>query len=262
MSFVANDSILAATVQEARAIARHRPFWLGLLGAGFVLGLSGPFGTYGTLPVAARLGYWLLVVCTSFWIGYLTSYAVAVLAEERGVGARISLGLGAVAGSLPVAVWLSALHAVFFGAPFWQDAAHLLVYVAPISLAVAFITEAMSTRDAGPAAEPKPPQTAAWLDQLPADLGRDLTLLQVQDHYLRVETPRGEALVRGTLQEAADDLGGMGVRVHRSWWVARQAVRAFEYRNGAPTVVLTDGRTLPVGRTYRRAAMDMLRPRD
>ncbi|MEO1790259.1 MAG: LytTR family DNA-binding domain-containing protein [Pseudomonadota bacterium] len=42
------------------------------------------------------------------------------------------------------------------------------------------------------------------------------------------------------------------MRVHRSWWVARDAIDAYTYRGGAPVITLRTGREVPVGRAYRK----------
>ena len=259
MTNVVNDTALDETLAEARAIARRPRFWIGLAGAGIVVGLVGPFGTYDTVPILVRIVYWLAVVATTFWIVYLTSFVVTSRLEARGVPVRWSDGFGAAAASLPVTVWLAGLHAVIFAAPFWADALRLFPYVAVITVVVAALSEALAARDTMPVSPASPPPDPAWLDQLPAHLGRDLILLQAQDHYVRAQTPLGEALIRTTIQEAADALDGHGMRVHRSWWVARGAIRAYAYRNGAPVVVLRNEEEIPVGRTYRRAVREALR---
>ena len=259
MGKVVNDTVLKETMAEARALAGRRRFWMGLLGAGLVIGLTGPFGTYDTVPLLVRTGYWLVVVSVTFWLGYLVSFAVASWAEDRGLGSTLSVRLGALAASIPVTALLAGLHAVFFAASFWADAMRLLPYVAVIAVAIAALDEALVAREASPAPPAATPPEPAWLDRLPAHLGRNLILLQAQDHYVRAETDRGETLIRSRLQEAANDLGDFGVRIHRSWWVARSAIQAYRYRNGTPVVVLQNGLELPVGRTYRRTVRGALR---
>lgn len=259
MGKVANDTVVAETIAEARLLARRGRFWAGLLGAGFVIGLTGPFGTYDALPTLVRTAYWLFIVTTTFWLGYLVSFAVATTAEGYGIGAPTSLGIGAAIASLPVTAWLAGFHMAIFATPFLTDALELLPYVAVICFAVSALSEAVAIREVGEAPSRTPTPEPAWLDQLPDHLGRDLILLHAEDHYVRAETELGQTLIRTTLQDAANDLGEYGVRLHRSWWVARRAVQAYRYRSGAPVVVLQCGRELPVGRTYRRSVKEALR---
>ncbi len=251
--------ILAETGAELRAMAGQKRIWLGMVGAGVVIGLTGPFGTYDTLPLPLRCAYWFVVVVTTFWIGYAVSFATATWAENRGMGTATSLGLGSFLASLPVTAWLASLHAVVFAAPFWADMLRLLPYVLVITVVVAVLSETIELRQTEPAQPHHPPSQPGWLDQLPPRLGRDLILLHAQDHYVRVETALGESLIRARLQDAAIELGGYGLRLHRSWWVARAAIKSVAYRKGALVAVLQDGRELPIGRTYRRAVREALR---
>jgi LytTr DNA-binding domain len=81
------------------------------------------------------------------------------------------------------------------------------------------------------AATPQPtPVSAALaphplLDQLPPELGSDIIALEMEDHYVRVHTALGSALVLMRLRDAMALVGEVeGMQVHRSWWVARTAV--------------------------------------
>ena len=81
---------------------------------------------------------------------------------------------------------------------------------------------------------PAPPPNPL-LDQLPPDLGSDIIALEMEDHYLRVHTALGSALVLMRLRDGIALLGDLeGMQVHRSWWVARTAVDE----------VLRDGRNI------------------
>ena len=72
-------------------------------------------------------------------------------------------------------------------------------------------------------------------DRLPARLGRTVLCLQMEDHYVRVHTPEGSALVLMSLSQAMAGLKDVdGAQTHRSWWVARAGV----------TGVVEDGRNM------------------
>ena len=258
MENVADDSPFAYAATEAKDLARRPTFWLSLLGAALVIGLIGPFGTFADMPLVARLAYWLAVCATTFWIGFLPSATAAAMAEAKGLSLPLLIVFSGLAGSLPVTLWLAGLHRVAFGAPFVEWALVFLPYVAVISVAVSALFYAFAERQIVATDQPPPPDKPAWLDRLPDAIGRDLMLLQTQDHYLRAVTPKGETLIRAPLREADQELGPYGVRVHRSWWVARAWIGAYEYRGGAPVVVLRDGQTVPVGRAYRSRVREAL----
>lgn len=93
-----------------------------------------------------------------------------------------------------------------------------------------------------------------FMSRLPAYLGTDIRYIQMQDHYLRVVTRGGEALVLMPFRDALTELDGVeGLQVHRSWWVALGAI-AQVVRDGRKTVaVMVDGAHVPVSDTYRAA---------
>ena len=256
---VVNDTVLTETIAETRDLLSSGRFWMALLGAGLIIGLTGPFGTYDALPLLVRIGYWLVVISTTFLLGHVISFATASWAEDRGFGAYVSIGIGALSASVPVTMLLAGVHTVMFEASFWADVLRLLPYVVVIAAAVALFLEAVAVGNAQPAPRADVSPEPAWLNQLPAHLGKNLILLQAQDHYVRAVTDRGETLIRAKLQDASDQLGDFGFRIHRSWWVARNAVHALQYRKGTPVLVLRNGTQLPVGRTYRRSVRDALR---
>lgn len=245
-----NDTALAEAWDEARQTAGAVRVWASLAAAGAVIGLAGPFGTFETLSVLARIGYWLGITVTTYWLGFVVAIGFAITAERRGLRPAPALVVGALVAAVPITCWIAGAHALIFGQAFWRDGLNLLPYVLILSPAAALLSAALAgPQDAIQEHAPDP----SWLDKLPPKLGRELVSLQAEDHYVRATTTQGEALIRGKLQDAADALGGTGIRIHRSWWVARDAVTALRFEAGAPVVVLHDGRTLPVGRTYRKS---------
>ena len=73
--------------------------------------------------------------------------------------------------------------------------------------------------------------------------------IETQDHYLSVNTADGQYLLRATLAEAMARIEpGAGMRVHRSWWVAREAVLRAERRGRDHVLLLKDERVIPVAR--------------
>lgn len=143
MRFVADSTILG----EARAVGRNPILWAGLAGVALLVGLTGPFGTYTTMQAPLRLIYWALVVMTCYWIGLMASFAAATWLETLNAPPALSVGLGALVASIPITLWLSALHAILLRDPFFADFVRLLPYVAVISLTVNYLSEAIAAGD-------------------------------------------------------------------------------------------------------------------
>ena len=79
--------------------------------------------------------------------------------------------------------------------------------------------------------------------------------------YLRVRTPRGEAMVPGALKELDAALPpGLGFRIHRSHWVALGHCKGLRKRGGGWVCCLDTGLTLPVSRRRLAAAKKAIGP--
>jgi DNA-binding LytR/AlgR family response regulator len=103
-----------------------------------------------------------------------------------------------------------------------------------------------------PAAPPPSLPGEGLLDRLPLAIGRQLVSISADLHYLQVVTRRGRATVLGSLAEVESELGQRGLRIHRSHWVALDAIRRLHRNAQGWRCELQDGRSLPVSR--RRAA--------
>jgi len=89
----------------------------------------------------------------------------------------------------------------------------------------------------------------ALLDHLPPELGSEIIALQMEDHYVRVHTALGSDLVLMRMRDAVALLADLdGRQVHRSWWVARDAVEDVERHGRNVRLVLARGIEAPVSR--------------
>lgn len=98
-------------------------------------------------------------------------------------------------------------------------------------------------------------QSVAFLERLPFKFRQaQIVALSAEDHYLRVHTAVGDTLILMRLYDAIRELEGIeGSQVHRSWWVAKDAVTDIERRDGRATLTLSNGLLVPVSRTYHKA---------
>ena len=93
--------------------------------------------------------------------------------------------------------------------------------------------------------------------KLPLQARGALVRIEAQDHYLNVVTDWGSALILMRLSEAAEALEGFaGLQVHRSHWIAVEAVRAHRRETGRDILVMRDGTEVPVARGRRAAAQE------
>jgi DNA-binding LytR/AlgR family response regulator len=103
-------------------------------------------------------------------------------------------------------------------------------------------------------AEPAPSGDArhpALLGRLPAARRGRLLHLCVRDHYVEVTTDKGTTMVLMRLSDAVRETAPIaGVQVHRSHWVARDAVRRSLREGGRLKIELETGIRVPVSRSF------------
>jgi LytTr DNA-binding domain len=98
------------------------------------------------------------------------------------------------------------------------------------------------------------PRANHFMERLPARLRTaELWAVKAEDHYLSAVTASGETLIRLRMADALKELAAVeGAQTHRSWWVARHAVRGVRKGEGRIGLLLPDGREVPVSRAYAR----------
>lgn len=80
----------------------------------------------------------------------------------------------------------------------------------------------------------------------PKTEGRVL-VLSAQDHYVEFTTTTGKKLVRMRMREAIAQMQGQdGLSVHRSYWVAKDAIEALQKSGGKHFLLLSNGDKIPV----------------
>jgi len=259
-----NGSPLQFALRELRARLTS-PRTLGVLVIVIVvLGLAGPFGTFDALTTAARFGYWAAVALTTYCAGLLFGMLALALAR-RHTDRRPRLVLAiASAACLPVTLAVVAINLVVLGEPVpsLPSFLELLLNCFFITLGIAAIIVITSNRAAPRAATsvtesvaaPTPP---AILKRLPLAQRGALRYMSMQDHYVDVVTDKGHALVLMRLSDAIAETGSLiGLRIHRSHWVALDAVRSVSRSEGKVVVEMVDGARLPVSRSYLSAARE------
>jgi DNA-binding LytR/AlgR family response regulator len=227
--------------------------------AGVVLAVTGAFGT-GAAPFWLRLVYWMPMILIGALWGHLCSRLVErwIDRDEQPWRAVAALTL-AITGPVAVVVWL--ITGLVFEHRLYplETLPYLIgpvgVVTATLSAVNVFLSRAQSVQTHAAVVGAAP---ARFPDRLPMKLkGATLRAVQAEDHYLRVHTDRGSDLILMRLADALEELEGLeGAQTHRSWWVARSAVREVARGDGRATLSLDGGLTAPVSRRYARALRD------
>jgi len=230
----------------------------GMAVVALLLGFAGPFGTYDELGTLPRLGYWTAIVFATYGVGYAVSVlAGRALARLLPADWLRLLVVGVLAG-LPITLAVVVVNLLAFGAAGWHviGLASLWPNVTLIAIGVLVISLLLERAMAPPAtaADPADEAPPALLERLPLPQRGPLLSLSVADHYVDVVTARGHALLLMRLSDAIGEARPtLGLQIHRSHWVALDAVARTLRVDGRLVVELRDGRRLPVSRSYAEA---------
>lgn len=232
------------------------------------ISIAGPFGTFDGMAWPLRLAYWAGLIGLSIPV----HHAIRTGVERHRTGlnfwvASLVIGLVFAAVFTPM-VWMVTKPFADRGmvtlVPFWIMAlVNLLGSGIVRSVYGLWHLDALESGRIAAAAvvreepEPVPPQRQdppmpRLLLRLDADKRGNLQHLSVRDHYVVVQTDRGQSTLLMRFADALRELDGIdGMRVHRSHWVARTAVAGMERSSGKLHLRLCDGRLVPVSRSYR-----------
>lgn len=219
------------------------------VGIGLLLGLMGPFGSFFNDNPPLRIAYWIGTVSSGMvFFGVVTRLAAAgaqrLGAPDWAIIPPVVLVGSAVQGmplrAVAIAIWPQIDRAV----PPLEWYGQCLAITTPIVLAYYFIR--VRSHAHMPAREGLAPVEAST----PVTDPGAVLYLRMEDHYVRIRTEHGSRLEMGPLGRVTAGLSGVeGLRVHRSWWVARRAIQGVERDGRNLRLRLVDGETAPVSRT-------------
>jgi hypothetical protein len=236
---------------------------------GVFLAIIGPFGSIAA-PMAERLVTWLGFA----WLGYACYRPMQAVvtwgARELGLPRWGMLAATVLVATVPMTVAVVAVNSL--GPGRWLSPGlegWLTTYSSVLVIGGAITAlfnmvqgpglidrdrpaQAPAASSPAPSAAPEPPPAPTahpLLDQLPAELGSQIIALEMEDHYVRVHTALGSALVLMRLRDAMVLVGEIeGMQVHRSWWVARGAVEDVLREGRNVRLQLARGIEAPVAR--------------
>ncbi len=225
-----------------------------LVALGLLMAMLGPYDTL-RLPAAIRTLYWLLAIVGGGLIG---------IALDIVLGSRIdrfwSRVLGVtVAMTPPVTALVYGLNIWVFGDPegiqwlpslLWQVFVIALLVMAMRALAWRRVVETRTV-----VVPPVPEAGRAFRMRLSARRrSARLLAIEAEDHYVRAHTDMGSELVGMRFADALAELAeAHGHRLHRSWWVADEAIESVRWRRGAGEARLAGGLIAPVSRNHAAA---------
>ncbi|TCM84398.1 LytTR family DNA-binding domain-containing protein [Rhodovulum steppense] len=238
--------------QEFGRVLFHPSTLLLWIGLSLLLALGGPFGTYAA-SLSQRLALWPLLAGA----GLAGGAALRVVLRHRlpGLGAwqRALVKAGVLTAVLAVPVFRMAegLGPEVIERDALKGVAEAALGVFGLSLGLSALHIALARRR-----EAREAATAGadcpLLRRLPAERRGAVIRLSSSDHYVQVVTERGTTQILIRFADAIAELRAVeGLRVHRSHWVALDAVTGTRRAEGRLFLTLSDGTELPVSRRHR-----------
>lgn len=248
---------------------RHRNSYLLAIGIGVVMAIIAPLQT-DQIALPPRMAYWQILMLSGATLGL----GITELVERWGRLHRwpwLEVPVIGTLIALPLTMIVMGTGAMFFGA----NASGIFRFsynfgiTALISIAITALGHAINgnTGSEAPstpvyvATEPPLPQPEPnrFAERLPLPL-RSLPViaLQAEDHYLRVHLHGGQStLILMRLSDAIAELpADTGAQTHRSWWVAKDAVRSVAKGDGRATLTLDHNVEAPVSRSFYKVLGD------
>jgi hypothetical protein len=252
---------------------------------GLIFGIIGPFGTF-EIPLVPRVLLWILMILAGYPIFRALGTVASWLAETTSVPYALALPLALTIAAMPMSFIVAGLFMRVDPLTAVKDPAFLAFYLQvwvvglivhgamtlvmrqPVIEAVAPSTlpSDIRTTEPAPMAMPATPPAdapngassgaSAGASSLPLPPGfGPLLALKAEDHYLRAYAPDREEMFLMRLRDAVAILpADAGVQVHRSWWVAHDAVRSVARDGRASVLTLRNGVEVPVARDRMAAA--------
>jgi len=244
------DTVLKRPDRWARVMS-----WATLAGVEF--GMIGPFGSYAS-NIFTRTAYWTGL----FWVGSVVLWPSTVSALRHGprhgfpplfsMAAIVLLACVPLAMAGAVATYLCWPNRAAGMRPlewYWLTLSVALPAMAGLVWLELGRTDLLRLRP-GPMAKeaeaqnPLPPSTP-----LPAHILDSALCLQMEDHYVRVHGDHHSHMHFAVMRDVIAALGnGRGLQVHRSWWVARDAVKYWSREGRSVQLTLNNGLCVPVAR--------------
>jgi hypothetical protein len=224
-----------------------------LLVLGLFMGAVGPFGG-SALPARERYVYWVANIVGGGLIG---------VAIDETLGRRIRtfvarVAVTSLAMTPVVALYVQGVARAMFGPqplPRWPTFLWQVWIISALVMAVRALVwrrprTVVETRTV--VAPPLPEAEAAFRMHLSARRrAARLIAVEAHDHYLKVHTDAGPELVTLRFADALEELSAAhGFQVHRSWWIAAEAIQSVRWRRGAGEARLAGDVVAPVSRSH------------
>ncbi len=229
------------------------------LGAAILLAAVFAFlGIYDTnnMPLVTRLSFWTVIMVGG---GLLCFFAEPFVFQKllKDIHPAWQVLAIAVLISIPITLFLMGLNSGFkFSQPvgLWGIQFIGVMIISTIICSGRYIFLKIlgrQNKERSPDASIISP-IQGFLGRLPIKYNTaKLYAISSEGHYLRVHTDKGSPLILMRIFDAVKELEKAdGLKVHRSWWVAKDGIDSIKKEKGRRSLALKNGETAPVSRAH------------
>lgn len=246
---------------------------------GSILGVIAPYNTSEAVTIAWRFLYWISVVLFAIAVSGVIARKLFPVFLARKMEALPAISIFSVVLALPITAAVLILDIFVTGLTTNPDGltlqyaytvltemedgalGYLLLYVQVWVLTILIVGITALIEDkllAGKTGATPAKPGHKFLKRLPAEIGNELVCLSMEDHYIRVSTRKGDTLILMRMADALSELEDYpGHQIHRSWWVATDAIEKVAKDGRKYIVHLTGGLTAPVSQTHQNKLKDL-----
>ncbi len=221
----------------------------------------GPFNTYQTMSAGKRFAFWLALIGGCGLFAHVTILYVLMHPRLAQLPRLVRLLAGSSVVSFPgLGVFLivdysfrDRVHGFDHYFFLWLTVLVFTSIIAYLNFMLPYnLPEADSQDDIAN-------NSARFMQRLPEHLGNKLISLSMNDHYVEVTTSKGSQMLHLKFSQAMEELANYpGIQIHRSHWIAKDALHSIEYYNRTMLAVTSDNRKIPVSSPYRRSVKQLL----
>ena len=208
------------------------------------------------MALPSRIVFWTVIMCMG---GLMVAVAEPLVFGRllRGAHPVLQLGVISVILSVPITIILGGLNTGFqfnFSAVNWVLQFLNVMVISVIVVCGRYLVSQFINRvsHSGLPKERAQNPIDNFLKRQPLKFhNAELYGLSSEGHYLRMHTDKGSTLILMRISDAVRELEQAdGLQVHRSWWVARNGIKDSTRKNGQRFLILKDGTTAPVSRSF------------
>jgi len=193
-----------------------------------------------SIPVHLIVGFPMFYLWKTMFLGYLPEgvevgngldYIISVTAFLDGLRSNVVVAIE----------WLLANYVFdrLLGFPRFRD---VTGYKAP---------DVSVTENSASEIDPTTYEPPRFLRKEPTTIVTDIIALSAEDHYIRVHTKRGSSLIHYRFSEAVTEMPKeLGMQVHRSHWVKKNAINSLWKAGNGHRVSLGDDLEFPVSNRF------------